>query len=74
MEFTESQKGKQKFLHNGYIYVFRKDLDNDVRSFECKLRRKGQCKARVKLDLNDYIVEEMNEHTYPPSQHKVKTN
>ena len=71
MEFTESQKGKQKVLYNRYIYVFQKDLANNIRSFECELRRKGQCKARAKLDLNDDIVEEMNEHTQPPSQNKV---
>ena len=72
MEFTESQKGKQKVLHSGYIYAFQKDLANDIRSFECELRRKGQCNARVKLTFNNNIVEEMNEHTHTPSQDKVE--
>ena len=77
MEFTESQKGKQKVLHSGYIYVFQKDLANDIRSFECELRRKEQYNARLKLALNNNIVEE-NIHIHPPktklSQNKFKTS
>jgi len=68
MEFVTTEKGKRKILHNGYIYVFQKDLANEIRCYECDLRRKGQCKAKIKLDLNDEVVEELNQHTHPPSQ------
>lgn len=71
MEVIRSQKGNHKVIYNGYIYVYQKELANDLRSFECENRRKGQCKAKVKVDLNDDIVAELNEHTHPPSQEKV---
>ena len=72
MEFVSSQKRKQKIIRNGFIYVFQKDLANEVRSYECELRRKSQCKAKIKLDLGDNVIEQLNEHTHPPSQVKVE--
>ena len=32
------------------------------------MRRKGQCKAKVKLSVADDLIGETNEHTHPPSQ------
>ena len=72
MEFVSSQKRKQKIIRNGFIYIFQKDLANEVRSYECELRRKGHCKAKIKLDLGDNVIEQLNEHTYPHSQVKVE--
>ena len=72
MEFLSSQKRKQKIIRNGFIYVFQRDLANEVRSYECELRRKGQCKTKIKLDLGDNIIEQLNEHTHPPLQVKVQ--
>ena len=51
MEFVTSQKRQQKLIHEGYVYVFQKDLANDLRSFECVMRRTGQCKAKLKVDV-----------------------
>ena len=53
MEFVTSQKSKQTIIRDGYVYTFQKELANDFSSYECELRRKGQCKARIKLDLLD---------------------
>jgi hypothetical protein len=72
MDFVSSQKRKPKIIHNGYIYVFQKDLANEIRSYECELRRKGHCKAKIKVDFGDEIVGEINEHTHPPSQVKIE--
>ena len=72
MNFVASQKSKPKILHNGYIYVYQKELANEVSSYECELRRKGHCKAKIQVDLGDEIVGEVNEHTHPPSQVKVE--
>ena len=73
MESVLSQRGNTKFIHNGYIYVFQKDLANDIRSFECEKRRgSGTCKARVKVNLADEVVAEMNDHTHPPSALRVE--
>ena len=65
MEFVSSQKRKQRIIGNGFIYVFQKNLVNEVRSYECELRRKVQ-------DLDDNVIEKLNEHTHPPSQVKVE--
>ena len=32
----------------------------------------GQCKAKIKLDLCDNVIEQLNEHTQQPLQAKVK--
>ena len=68
MEIVSSQKRKPKIIRNVFIYVFQKDHANEVRSYECELRRKGQCKAKTKLDLGDNVIE----HIHPPSQVKVE--
>ena len=72
MELVSSQKRRQKIIRNGFIYVFQKDLANEVHSYECQLTRKVQCKAKMKLDLGDNVIEQLNVHTHPPSQAKVE--
>ena len=68
MEFTTTEKGQRKVLRNGYMYVFQKTLANDVSSWECVLRRRGDCKARIKLSERDDFIGQTNEHTHPPCQ------
>ena len=73
MEITSTEKGKNKIARNGYLYVLKKMLANDVRCFECELRKKGnQCKAMIKLDIDDKIIGEVNLHTHAPSQTQVE--
>ena len=43
-------------------------MANDFISWECNLKIKGHCKARVKLDPNDDFIEQTNQHTHLPSQ------
>ena len=69
MESLSSQKRKRKIIKNGFIYVFQKDF---AILYECELRRKGQCKRKIKLDLGDNVTAQLNENTQPPSQVKVK--
>ena len=57
MEFVSSQKRKQKIIINELIYVFQKDLANEVSSYDCELKRNGLCKAKIKLDLGDNVIE-----------------
>ena len=57
MEFVLSQKGERKVIYDGFVYVFQNNLANDLRSFECRRRRKG---------------EEINEHIHLPSQPEVE--
>lgn len=49
MEFVRSEKGARKLTLNGCMYVYQKDLAGEVTSLEFRLRRRGHCKARVKL-------------------------
>ena len=73
MELTETEKGQRKLIRNGYIYVFKKMLANEVSSWECILRRKGnQCKATIKLSPTDEFIDQMSEHTHAPSQTEVE--
>ena len=73
MEFTTTERGNRKLIRDGYMYVFKKMLANDVSSWECILRRKGaQCKASIKLSILDEYIGQNNEHTHPPSQTQVE--
>ena len=72
MEFVRNEKGPRKLIRNGYLYMYQKDLAGEVTSWECELRRRGQCKARVKLDRNNAFLQEVNDHTHPPTQTKVE--
>ena len=36
------------------------------------VRRKGQCKAKIKLSADDAFLNQLNEHTHPPSQTRVE--
>ena len=79
MEFTQTEKGHRKLIRNGYMYVFQKTSAQDNTSWDCTLRRKGKCKARIKLSPTDDFLAETNVLTHPPSQTqcelaKVKAN
>ena len=52
--------------------MYQKDLADEVTSWQCELRRRGQCKARVRLDRNNEFLQEVNDHTPPPIKRKVE--
>ena len=72
MEYTPTTHGNQMVLDGNYLYTFQKDLINNVQSWECHLRRRHFCKARVKV-LSDQIIERVNQHTHAPNSTKVQT-
>lgn len=72
MEFSQTERGKRLVIKDGYQYVLQKVLANNDKSYECILRRKGECKAKIKLTAEDVFSEELNEHTHPPSQTNVE--
>ena len=47
MDFVTTLKNQWKIIESCYVYIFQKDLANQVQSFECQLRRKGQSKVKV---------------------------
>ena len=63
MEFTTTEKGNRKLIHEGYMYVFQKKLANDV-TLECEKRRRGEWKAKIKL----HEAINFNDHTHTPSE------
>ena len=65
MEFTATERGRRKQIKDGNLYILQENLANDFTSREYVLRRKGHCKARVKLDPNGDFVEQTNYHTHP---------
>ena len=59
-------------IRNGFRHVFQKELSNNLQSWECMLRRKGLCKAKVNLYMNSELVGEINEHIHPPSKDQIE--
>ena len=51
-------------IRNGYQYVKQQDLANGLRSWECIERRKGNFKAKVKLNSIDDFVEQVQVHNH----------
>ena len=48
-------------------------LANNIRCYECVLRRKdSQCKMLIKLNEDGEFVGQVNEHTHAPSQREVE--
>ena len=54
------------------MYVFQKNLANDVTSWECEKRPRGECKAKIKLDEAENFLQRINNHTHAPSEKKCE--
>ncbi|CAH1110689.1 unnamed protein product [Psylliodes chrysocephalus] len=64
MELTIlTERGKDKFSANGYLYVFDGvcKSDENVKFWRCE--RRGRCKARIHTK-NNSIIKEVNVHTH----------
>ena len=72
MEYTSTTHGRQMIIERNFLYVFQKELADGVQSWECQLRRKQQCKARIKV-LNNEVIERVNEHQHAPNSTKVQS-
>ena len=72
MEFTTIEKENRKLIHEGYMYAFQKNLANDVTSRECEKSRRGECKAKIKLDEAGNFLQRINDHTHAPSETKCE--
>ena len=63
MEFTNTKKGNRKLIHEGYMYVFQKNLENDAPSWGCEKRLARKCKAKINLDVARCFLERMQHLT-----------
>ena len=56
MKYVKSEKGKEKFLFEGFVYVKQKNLAKGVVSFECEEHRYSTAlKAKVKVFGNQVV-------------------
>lgn len=55
-----SKKGREKFVHNGYIYAFDRcsSRDPSIKFWRCE--RKNSCKGRI--HTKDEVTNEINQH------------
>ena len=68
MQFTTTERGKRMVI----CIHSKKILQLTFNQGNVTLHRKGQCKATVKLTVTNDFVEQLNEHSHPPSQTKVE--
>ncbi|XP_031338353.1 uncharacterized protein LOC116167424 [Photinus pyralis] len=66
-----SEKGKQKFTENGFIYVFDtfSKSDNSIKFWRCEKRK--ECKARVHT-RNGEVLKKINDHCHDSSAVSVE--
>ena len=56
MEYVKSEKGKEKLLFEGFVYVKQKNLAKRVVSLECeKQQYSTTCKAKVNVFDNQVV-------------------
>ena len=74
MEFIKSDRGKDRLVYDGYVYVKQKYLTTGVVSFECEERRnRATCKAKVKVHIQqNEIVDRLHDHTHAPDETKIE--
>ena len=67
MEQTiQSQRGRVKFSHEGYIYRFDKESKTQAGVKFWRCHEDGRCRARIHT-LQEAVLKKINEHTHPPS-------
>lgn len=72
MEILPTTRGQTKLVLEGFIYVKQKTMaDGETTVYECEQRRKGLCKARVKVK-DSVIVEQQYEHTHAGDHARVE--
>ena len=71
MELTVTTQGQRRLIFDGHVYVYQKQLANNVDSWECEHRRRNLCKAKVKMS-DDQVIEEVNEHSCGNEHTKIE--
>jgi hypothetical protein len=71
MQFVSTQRGAERLVVDGYDYYFSKTLANGHKSWECVLRRKNHCKARIHA-TDDHVVGQCTQHNHPPEPTRIE--
>ena len=66
-----SVRGKNKVVERGFIYVKNKVLADNTIVYECQLRRRGECNAKIHV-LDEVIVRRMHVHHHAPDNSEVE--
>ncbi|XP_068205453.1 uncharacterized protein [Palaemon carinicauda] len=66
-----SKRGKEKFHHDGFIYIFDKSSKSDpsIKFWRCEQR--GRCNGRIHTRKSN-VIKNMNEHTHSASAASVQ--
>ena len=71
VEFVRSSKGGLKVCFEGYVYLKSRNHAKNVVLYECELRRKIFCRARIKV-LEDKLVAKLNNHCHKADTGRVQ--
>ena len=71
METVLSQRGKEKFSHNGYLYIFDRISKTDSSLMFWKCDQLGRCKVRIHTGFGN-VVKILNTHTHDSSPIQVQ--
>ena len=66
MQFVTSERGAQKLVLEGFVYVKQKVLKDGGVHWECELRHHRGCKAKLHVRGTDHLVARTNDHTHAP--------
>lgn len=61
-----TKRGKEKFVHNGFLYVFDKasNANRELKFWHCE--QKNRCKARLHTKAGE-VIRELNSHSHEAS-------
>lgn len=69
---VRSKRGKPKFVHNGFIYIFDKLSQNQLTTFY-RCEQKDRCKARIHVQ-NGEVTKILNNHCHDATPAKVEVD
>ena len=70
VQTIKTNQGKVKIVVNDFLYIKNKNLTTSIR-WECVRRRRDNCKATVKTDMNNQNPEIIGDHSHAPSATEV---
>ena len=65
-----SKRGKEKYAHDGYVYIFGRYAADKISQF-WRCERKGCCKARIHVRYGG-LIKQINEHSHAASASEVE--
>ena len=66
-----SQRGKEKFQHNGFVYIFEKPSKRNQDLLFWRCEQVGRCSARLHTH-HGAVVKEVNVHSHNPCAASVE--